>query len=161
MRPRETRQKVLIRARVKTGDGWHDACIVDLSRRGAGLQAASAPPRGTYVEVRRGFHVIVARVVWSRGHRFGVATQDDLPVDSIAVDRAPPAKTRSFEGRSADRRLLPRAARERAETSRRWGQRLQFLTAVLGGAVAAMIAGAEVRETLAAPLADVSAALDR
>ena len=144
---------------MKSGDGWHDACILDLSRRGAGLQAATAPRRGTYVEVRRGFHVIVARVVWSRGHRFGVATQDDLPVDSIAADRAPSSRTHQFEGRAADRRLLPRAVPDRAEASRGWSQRLQFLSAVMGGAVAAMIAGAEVRDALAAPLAEVRSAL--
>lgn len=150
----------MIRARLKTGDGWHDACIVDLSRRGAGLQAANAPPRGAYVEVRRGFHVIVARVVWSRGHRFGVTAQDDLPVDSIAADRAPPTQTRPFERTAGDRRILPRAVSQRAEASRRRGQRLQFLAAVVGGSVAAMFAGAEVRQALAAPLAEVSTVLD-
>jgi hypothetical protein len=37
MRPREQGQKVLIRARMKSDTGWHDACIVNLSKRGAGL----------------------------------------------------------------------------------------------------------------------------
>jgi hypothetical protein len=161
MRPREQRRKVLIRARIKTGDGWHDACIVDLSKRGAGLQAATAPPRGTYVEIRRGLHVIVARVMWTRNHRFGVQSQDELPIESIANDRAPVAKPATTQGLAVERRRLPRSLAERAESNARLGHRLQFGFAVLAGALAAMIAGAEVREALAAPLSEVGSALDR
>jgi hypothetical protein len=162
MRPREQRRKVLIRARMKTGTGWHDACIVDLSKRGVGLQAASAPSRGDYVEIRRGLHVIVARVVWSRGHRFGVAAQDDLPVANIASDRAPIVDRRPAPGTGvADRRRLPRSFEEKAERSRRRGHRLQFLFAAFAGMAAATIAGAEVRQALASPLSEVSEALGR
>lgn len=157
MRRREQRHKVLLRARLKSGDGWHDACILDLSRRGAGLQAASAPARGSYVDIRRGLHVVVARVVWSRGHRFGIAAQDDLPIHAIANDRSPPTATAAVRG--GDRRQLPRPPAERAESSRRFGQRLQFVLAIAAGMGAATIAGAEVRQALAAPLAKVGSAL--
>lgn len=163
MRPREQRQKVLIRARMKTDAGWHDACIVDLSKRGAGLQAATAPKRGDYVEIRRGLHVIVARVVWSRGHRFGVAAQDDLPVASIANDRAPVAKAQELENArdAVERRRLPRSYAEKAEDSRRAGQRMQYVFAAVMGMIAATIAGAEVRQALASPLGEVADALER
>ena len=154
---------MLIRARMKTGTGWHDACIVDLSKRGAGLQAATAPKRGDYVEIRRGLHVIVARVVWNRGHRFGVTTQDDLPVANIANDRAPVAKARELDDArdGVERRRLPRSFEEKAEHSRRAGQRMQYVFAGVMGIVAATIAGSEVRQALASPLGEVSAALER
>lgn len=160
MRPREPRQKVLLRARLKAADGWHDACLVDLSRRGAGLQAATAPPRGTYVEIRRGMHVIVARVVWSRGHRFGVEAQDEVRVESLASNRAPPKGTIE-QAAPLDRRRLPRPIAQRAEASRNWGLRLQFGFAALFGVGAATVTGAELRKALAAPLAEIGTALDR
>ena len=160
MRPREQRRKLFIRARLKSGDGWDDACIVDLSRRGVGLQAAAAPRRGAYVEIRRGMHVIVARVVWSVGQRFGVAAQDDIPVDFVATDRAPPEQQRQPVG-DGERRRIRRRLFERAEASRSWGRRLQFAVIALAGMAAAVVAGAKVHEALAAPLVHIGTALDR
>lgn len=160
MRPRDQRRKLFIRARVKTGEGWQDACIVDLSRRGAGLQAAEAPRRGAYVEIRRGMHIIVARVVWSVGQRFGVAAQDDIPVGLVAADRAP-ADNDSAPPALDDRRSRMRRLADRAEASRNWGRRLQFGLSAVAGMAAAVVAGAEVREALAAPLGEIGAALDR
>ncbi|QIK96324.1 hypothetical protein G7076_07570 [Sphingomonas sp. HDW15A] len=152
----------MIRARMKTDAGWHDACIVDLSKRGAGLQAATAPMRGDYVEIRRGLHVIVARVVWNRGHRFGVAAQDELPVANIANDRAPTVDRKAAASPvPKERRRLPRFLEEKAERSRSRGQRMQYVFAALAGMIAATIAGAEVRQALAAPLGRVSSALER
>ena len=146
---------------MKTDAGWHDACIVDLSKRGAGLQAATAPPRGQYVEIRRGLHVIVARVVWSRGHRFGVAVQGDLPVANIANDLAPVRAKGEGKAVAVERRRLPRSYEERAERNQRSGQRLQYVFAALAGMIAATIAGSEVRQALAAPMAKVAGALER
>ena len=160
MRPREQRRKMFIRARVKTDDGWHDASIIDLSRRGMGLQAGIAPRRGAYVEIRRGMHVIVARVMWSVGHRFGVAAQDDIPVDLVAADR-PPANPDPRPATKSDRRLARRRLAERAEASRTWGRRLQVAVTALVGRAAAMVVAAQVRSALAAPLGQIGAALDR
>ena len=159
MRSREDRLKVLIRARVKTEAGWSDACIVDLSRRGAGLQSSAAPRHGSYVEIRRGLHVIIARVVWSREQRFGVVAQDELPIDSIANDRRPASKPCAIDGTRPERRRLPRSPSEQGEASRRIGQRMQFAGAILAGLAAAMIAGAEVQKALASPLGAVGSAL--
>ena len=68
------------------GAAWSDVCIVNLSSRGAGLQCACPPVRGTYVEIRRGSHVLVGQVMWSAGHRFGVRTQDRLAVNAIIAN---------------------------------------------------------------------------
>lgn len=160
MKERAPRRKVLIRARLKAPDGWHDACIVDVSRRGAGLQAAKPPPRGTYVEIRRESQLIIAKVVWRSGHRFGVSAQDDIPPDLNAAARPrSPADGASKEG--LDRRRVPRSLAERAEASRTWGLRLQYGLAAVAGMAGALVAGAGVRDALAGPLGQVVAVLDR
>lgn len=160
MRTRDQRQKLFIRARVRTGEGWHDACIIDVSRRGAGLKAAQAPRRGAYVEIRRGMHVIVARVVWSMGQRFGVAAQDDIPIHLVADDRAP-ADHDGSPPAPDDRRMRLRRVADRAETSRNWARRAQFAAIALAGMAAAMVVGAQVRSALAAPLGQIGVVLDR
>lgn len=158
MKAREPRRKVLIRARIKAADGWQDACIVDLSRRGAGLQSASPPPRGTYVEIRRGDHVLVARVMWTRKHRFGVATQDEVPLDLVVADRAVPPPPAAIAPAN-DRRRLLRSSEEQAERSRTWARRAQFMAAAAAGILAALAVGNGVRQALAAPLDEVTEAL--
>ena len=72
MKPRENRQKVMIKARMLSGASWHDICILNCSLHGLGIQAPQSPARGSYVEIRRGRQTIVARVAWSKGHRAGV-----------------------------------------------------------------------------------------
>lgn len=54
MKPRELRRKVLISARMRTGASWGDVCLLNLSSRGVLAQAAVPPPKGAYIEVRRG-----------------------------------------------------------------------------------------------------------
>jgi hypothetical protein len=64
---------VLAKARMRHGNAWSDVCLVNLSSRGAGLQCATPPGPGSYVEIKRGSNVvIVGRVAWSHGHRFGI-----------------------------------------------------------------------------------------
>ena len=72
MTAREPRLKVLVRARIKAGATWHDACILNISSRGMLMQAGVPPVRGSYLEIRRGPVLVVARVMWTKQHRFGV-----------------------------------------------------------------------------------------
>lgn len=83
---------------------WTDVCILNLSSRGLMLQMAVPPRSGQFVEIRRGSHVIVARVVWSRNHRFGVRTQDSVPVASLINE---PDLSQAPAGSAHDRRTLP------------------------------------------------------
>ena len=161
VKARAPRRKVLIRARLKAPDGWHDACIVDLSSRGAGLQAANPPARGTYVEIRRGTHFFVARVMWRSSHRFGVHAQDDIPLDLAAPGGGASPSAEAVPGHKIERRRVRRSLAERAEASRTWGRRAQFALAALAGMAGALMAGAGVRDALAAPLEMVGSALDR
>lgn len=43
----------MIKARIRVGASWHDVCILNLSRRGVGIQSADPAGSGTYVEIRR------------------------------------------------------------------------------------------------------------
>lgn len=107
---RHARRKVLIPARMKQGVGWSDVCIRDLSARGLLVQAGAPPVRGTYVEIRRGVHIIIAKVAWSKGPYFGLTSQDCLPVDALILQ--PQSATASTgvtqDSANVDRRASPR-----------------------------------------------------
>ncbi len=156
MKQREPRHKVLVRARIKAGPGWHDGCILNISSRGMLMQAADPPPRGSYLEIRRGALVIVARVMWTNRHRFGVKAQDPLPIDAIIRDVEVPVVGEGI--RVGERR---RAARTfpTAVASRHCGRAIEYgFVVALGVAVAAFAAG-EVYRIIAAPMQAVATAL--
>jgi hypothetical protein len=158
VKTRELRRKVLIKARIRVVASWGDVCILNISSRGMQLQAARPPERGTYVEIRRGPHVIIGCVAWTKQHRFGVKSQDVLFVDAIIaepgddeVQRRQPAYT------PVDRRVRARAAD--GGSSRLIGRALEFAClgcVVAGGALALYGAAAEA---FAKPLSAVSQAL--
>src|SRR5215217_7191938 len=158
VKPRESRQKVLIDARLRHERGWSDARILNISSRGLMVRVSQAPARGTYVEICRGTHRIVARVVWVDQDRFGAWAQDAIAVGAIAkgedAPAAPPANLN-------DRRSSPRreTSAERHERSRLWSRRMQFLAVAAFACLAAFFAFDAIAGTLARPLALVSAKL--
>lgn len=158
MKPREPRHKVLVRARMKVGTGWHDSCILNISSRGMLMQTADPPARGSYLEVRRGALVIVARVMWANGHRFGVKSQDVLPIDAIVRDVEVPVVgdgVRVGERRQAVRPILSMATR-----SRHRGRAIEFGFVIALALSAAGFAASEVHALLSAPAEAVTAALN-
>jgi len=163
VKPREDRQKVMIRARMLSGALWSDVCILNLSRRGVGLQCATPPVRGTYVEIRRGGHVIVGRVVWTKGHRLGLRSQDALAIETIVREpdhSSKPPQGAVVAGASArDRRSRPRVRLERHETSRIAARAMEFGVAVVAAVSVALMVFQSVEQTLAIPLARVAEAV--
>ena len=153
---REPRQEVWLQVRVHGDDGWSDAVIGNACSRGLMLQSARTPGRRSFVEIRRQNVCIVGRVVWSRGGRCGIVTQDRVDIEALKAGRA-----RVTTGKSEDRRLAPRAAarppaptcEDRADAARRWGGRFEFamlLAALAGcGLVLADTAMAALREPVA------------
>jgi hypothetical protein len=135
--------------------GWSEVCIVNISPRGLQLQSAEPPPRGAFLEVRRGSHTIIATVAWAKQHRFGVRTQDTLPVDEIIAGVtaavAPSNDTGSAE--RIERRSQPRPSGERHETNRRRARAMEFACAILFGLGAGTIAFEAVADLFARPLA--------
>ena len=157
MKPRENRQKVMIKARMLDGAVWHDICILNCSPHGLGIQSASAPPRGSYVEIRRGRQSIVARVAWSKGHRAGLRSQDPIFIAALVSgnDAAPPPTSDGF----VERRLQPRAPARSHSDSRLAGRAMEYACFAII-AVAVGLAGlSAVSQALARPMEAVNAAL--
>ena len=159
MRQREERQKVMIRARMRSGVAWHDVAILNLSKGGLGIQAADPPLRGAYVEICRGRHVIIARVMWTKGHRAGLKSQDPIFTESLLAepsnDRAP---TRCGQ-QPVERRVKPRTVEQRHGQSRLAARAMEFACLGLGGVAMALMAFGMVEEALAQPLSKIETAL--
>jgi hypothetical protein len=82
-KPRELRRRVVVPARLRHGASWSDACILNISSRGLMIHSGRPIIQGTPVEIRRGDHLIVARVVWRDGGRAGLHAEDRVPVEEI------------------------------------------------------------------------------
>ena len=127
LKPREQRLKVILPARMKDNRGWHDVRILNISSKGLMARSPSAPSRGSYLELRRGPHVIVARVVWSDGGQFGIESQSPLVPGNI-IDETADAPATGAAGRARiDRRASPRPAVHTHEESRWRGRALEYL----------------------------------
>ena len=149
----------MIQARMRIGATWSDACILNLSSRGMLVHAQSVPERGNYLEIRRGQHVVVARVVWSGDQRCGVRTQDPLRADQLIAE----TDNSSFGSRSmtetVERRSAPRPTAARYEASRTRGRAFEFGSLAAVGLAAAFLLFATLDELLGRPLVAVEAVL--
>lgn len=124
------------------------------------VRAPKIPALGSYLEVRRGAHVIVARVIWSTPDRFGVQTQDPVPAEALIRDpdgSSPPVKP--GEAGFSERRTQSRPREAKHEASRRKGQAMEFSVLIAIGAIAALLIGELIAEAFAAPLNIVETAL--
>ena len=158
---REARQPVTIGARLKSGHGWSDVLIRNVSARGMLGQCDAPPARGDYVEVRCGAYVIVARVAWTGDKCFGAHAQDLIVLPDLIAgtqSRAAPAQDRRRQPRSAPALLRPSLA-ARAAASARLGRVLDFMAIVLAGATLASIAAAMAHDAIARPAAEITEAL--
>ena len=159
MKPREERRKVMISARLRDSAGWSDARILNVSSRGLLLHARNTPQQGSFVEVARGQHSIVARVVWVRQDRFGVRTQDALAVEAIATGEAAPATPAGAPAASGGLRRREPSSAERLERSRTWARSTEFICILVFGVGAATMVFDTVKGSLSRPLSAVAAEL--
>ena len=151
-RPRELRRRVVVPARLRHGSSWTDACILNVSSRGLMIHTGRPVERGTEVEIRRGDHVIVAKVVWREGGRAGLRSDDRVPIEDIVTAGQSTALQLTAGG---ERRKQPRTE----EQSRLHARAIEFagviaLAITLAGPGFTMVQGAFAR-----PLAAVEAAL--
>ena len=126
-----------------------------------GIQTARPPVRGTFVEICRGSQVIVSRVVWSKGHRAGLRSQDAIQVTALVKEpivAQPPS--RCAVGQPIERRSAPRRVLERHDRSRLAGRAMEFLGLVIFVGAAAVTAFGAVERALAQPLSRIFASLD-
>ena len=143
---------------MRVGAAWRDACILDMSSRGLMIQANEPLAGGSYIEVRRGRHVIVARVMWSDSRRCGLRTQDPLPTDAIIAE---PEQCAGPPLLPQQERRLHRSAPPPSEHERsRWRARaFEFAMVVTIGGACGTIAYGAVRDALSRPLGAVELAL--
>lgn len=157
MKPRDDRAKVLISARMRVDGHWTDVCVVNISRRGLGAQAATPPASGAFVEVRRGSQIVIARVVWTKKHRFGLRAQDPIAVDALIQGSGSVAHVSTP---FIERRASPRPRRpQTAEASRTIGRMLEFGVAVVAFASVSLLLFEVVNQSLSSPFDQVRAAL--
>jgi|SRR5579884_2832128 len=158
-RPRELRRRVMLRARMRSMAGWSDACILNISSRGLMINAPSAcAAKDSTVELWHGEQVIVATVVWRKGSRAGLQTEERVPVDDIlAMSQSPSFQLTAAQWPEVDRRKKPRPASE----SRDRGRLVEFVGVGLMAATLAAGALMMVEQGFARPVAAVQAALGR
>lgn len=140
---------------MRSASGWGDACILNISSRGLMIYAQHPVEPGSYIELRRGGALVVARVVWRKNQRVGLCSHDRLPVDDIISGAAAAAVVPSLGAPRLDRRRKPRLE----DGSRLRGRAIQFLSLVLIASALASGLGFYVIETLGRPAAAVERAL--
>ena len=74
----------MLPARMRSASGWSDACILNLSSRGLLVYSNGTANPGSFVEVRRGGQLVVARVVWRENQRIGLSSSDAVRVNDIS-----------------------------------------------------------------------------
>ena len=140
---------------MRNGNAWSDVCLVNLSSRGAGLQCSTPPGIGSYVEIRRGSNVvIVGRVAWSHGHRFGIRTQDLIWVPAVLNDVA----VEQVPASNAEQRATPRSTIAH-ERSRLLARRMQSGFVLTGATCFALVVGSMVQDAVSRPMAAISMAM--
>lgn len=124
-RPRELRRRTLVAARLRDGISWSDAFILDISSRGLMIRTGRSIARGGEVELRRGDHAILARVVWWSGGRAGLQAHERVPIEQILIQGpSPPAPPGPS---NATRRKVPRIE----DRSRVRGRAIEFAGVLL------------------------------
>jgi hypothetical protein len=138
---------------LRHGASWSDACILNISSRGLMIHTGRPLSRGTEVEIRRGDHIIIARVVWRDGGRAGLKSDDRVPIEQIVTLGQSPALQLTAAG--GERRKRPRTGSD----SRMVGRSIELAGTLL---VALALAGAGqrmIQSAFARPLSAVSARL--
>lgn len=156
-RPRELRRRAVVRARVRHGAQWGDACILNVSSRGLMIQTARPMPVGSTIEILRGDHLILAEVMWSAAGRSGVRSEERLPVEDIlSVEQSHALRLVASNGVRQDWR---RTARGPIADSRMRGRAFEFLAVSTIAVCLAVGVWAMASQGLSRPLERVSAAL--
>jgi hypothetical protein len=146
----------MLPARMRSKAGWSDACILNISRQGLLVYSAGIADPGTFVEIRRGGQLVVARVVWRKNQRIGLHSPDPVRVeDIVTTEAAASAVQPSLSEIAIERRRIPRDA----ERSRQHARAMEFMAMVLAAVTLVGVAVACVEDALAAPLAAVRTAL--
>jgi hypothetical protein len=150
-RPRELRRWLIVPAHLRHASGWSDASILNISSRGLLIRTARPLEPGNWVELRRGDHVINARVVWREAAKAGLESDDRLPLEEIAGGVIGTAQAYAPEPTQAPPR--------KADRSREQGRMVEFAGIMGAGFTLAALTATIVGRALAHPLAEVTSVL--
>jgi hypothetical protein len=139
---------------MRTAAGWSDACILNVSSRGALIHSKRPITEGSAIELRHGDQVIFGRIVWHEGAKAGVQSDHRIPVEHILSLADAPALMLAAPVRG-DRRRRPRTH----EQSRQQSRLMEFAGVVIITVAFSSAAFALVGEAFARPLAQVRDAL--
>ena len=153
-KPRELRRSVLLPARLRSADGWSDACVLNVSSRGLQVHVRVPLCRGSTIELRHQETVIVAQVVWHTGSRAGLRTSEALPVENLLV--LGQTSTCGDQSRGERRRRLRTHEQERTR-----GHYWEFAGMALFAAALAGGAFTMVQDAFARPMGEIGTMLAR
>lgn len=148
---------------MRADDKWVDVKIRNVSANGMMMEAAQAPKRGAFIEIRKGTSVIiVGQVRWAGSNHFGIRSQDRISLDLLTNEHAAAVARAAANDKNNDRRSAQRALErpeDVAERSRRISAMIQFgfMTLIAGGA--ALFAASQVSGLLSRPMQAVNQAL--
>jgi len=154
---RELRRRVVLPARLRTGVQWSDTCILNISSRGMLIHLARPAPKGSVVELCRGAHMILARVVWRDGAKVGLQSLERLPIEDIVA--LGQSRARCLGSRDEAPRLQRREPGFPSLLDPRLAPWLQFLGVVGIAVLLALSLLLVARQALARPLELVVATL--
>jgi hypothetical protein len=155
LKPREERRNVVLEARLRGDRGWGQACILNLSSRGLLVYSDAPANPGSYVEIRRGEPVIVARVVWRRSNRIGLSSREKLQLGEMVSGTAASAGLQlTASNLAVERRKL-----SREDQSRLRARRGQFAAIAAFGACLAGLSYVAATAILTPAMSKVTAAL--
>jgi hypothetical protein len=121
------------------------------------IHTGRAAPKGTIVELRRGEHVILARVMWRDGARLGLQSDERLPVEQIiSVSQSKALQLVAADGAHIERRKKQRPGLVDARIR---GRVLEFIGVGAMVLCLALSVWAMAQQAFAKPLAALGAAL--
>ena len=157
MQEREPRVATAIPARIRLGERWLDATIMNVSLHGMMLRMVRPPARGSYVEIRRASAVVVGRVVWAKDGKCGVRAQDLIHLSSLTGDA--PAAPAWKAGETDRRQVQRRTIEDSTARSQALARRLQFAALIVGIVAGSFLLLHALTETFASAMARVTNAL--
>lgn len=83
LKKRDPRKSVRLYGRLRRDYDWIDLRICNLSRKGLMAEAENPPSRGHYIEIRRYDQIMVGRVVWQNGQKFGAVLAHEIDIGAI------------------------------------------------------------------------------
>ena len=147
---------MMLPARMRSASGWSDACILNISSRGLLVFSSGSATPGSFVEVRRGGQLVVARVVWRKNQRIGLCSPDPVRVEDIISSQTAASAVQATAARPKfDRRCVPRSA----DRSRSQGRAMEFMGTLLVGSSIVLVAAVYAVDVLARPMLVIRAAL--